>query len=76
MPNAMLALPNIDGALCSTPQGVGDVQPRSSAAKTRNPLKLVGMPDRPNPLVGRQSVRTFGEDIAAEQGSSDCRYVP
>ena len=46
MPNAMLALPNIGGALCSTLQSVDDAQPCSSAAKTRNPLKLVGMPDR------------------------------
>ena len=44
MPNELLALPNIGGALCSTPQGVDDAQPCSSAAKARNPLKLVGMP--------------------------------
>jgi len=45
--NVMAALPNIGGALCSTPQswltstaGV----PCSNAAKIRNPLKLAGMP--------------------------------
>jgi len=47
MPNVMAALPNIGGALCSTPKvwltpntGV----PCSSAAKTRNPLKFAGVP--------------------------------
>jgi len=47
MPNVMVALPNIGGALCSTRKvwltptaGV----PCSNAAKTRNPLKLAVMP--------------------------------
>jgi len=49
MPNVMAALPNIGGAVCSTPQfevwltptaGV----PCSYAAKTRNPLKFAGVP--------------------------------
>jgi len=26
MPNVMVALPNIDGALCSTPQSLADAQ--------------------------------------------------
>ena len=49
MPNVMVALPNIGGALCSTPQAlayslcpVDAVQ--YNAAKTRNPLKLAGVP--------------------------------
>ena len=42
MPNAMLALPNIRGALCSTPQSFAYAQPCSKAAKTRDPLKLAG----------------------------------
>ena len=47
MPSVMVALPNIDGALCSTPQSLADAHyqmPYSNAAKTRNPLKLAGVP--------------------------------
>jgi len=42
----MAALPNT-GALCSTPQSLADAHyrvPCSNAAKTRNPLKLAGVP--------------------------------
>jgi len=45
MPNVMAALPNVDGALCSTPQSLADAQSRvpcSNAAKTRNRLKFDG----------------------------------
>jgi len=54
MPNVMAALPNTSGALCSTPRrklwrtptaGV----PCSNAAKTRNPLKLDGVPQTTGP---------------------------
>ena len=47
MPNVMVALPNIGGALCSrrkvwlTPT---TRVPRSNAAKTRKPLKFGGVP--------------------------------
>ena len=47
MPNVMAALPNIGGALCSTPQSLADAHhymPCSNAAKTRNPFKLAGVP--------------------------------
>jgi len=47
MPNMMAALPNIGGALCSTPQSLADRTtgvPCSNAAKTRNPLKFDGVP--------------------------------
>jgi len=47
MPNVMAALPNIGGALCSTPQRLADARytvPCSNAAKTRNPLKFAGVP--------------------------------
>jgi len=47
MPNVMVALPNIGGALCSTPQSLADdhyYMPCSNAAKTRNPLKFAGVP--------------------------------
>jgi len=47
MPNVMAALPNIVGALCSTPQiwlTSTTRVPCSNAAKTRNPLKFTGVP--------------------------------
>ena len=47
MPNVqMAALPNIGGALCSTPQSLTPTTrvPCSNDAKTRNPLKLPGVP--------------------------------
>ena len=47
MPNLMVALPNIGGALCSTPQSLADAHyqiPCSNAPKTRNPLKFAGVP--------------------------------
>jgi len=57
MPNVMATLPNIGGALCSTPQSLADAHywsavqstpttrvPCSNAAKTRNPLKFAGVP--------------------------------
>jgi len=48
MSNVMVALPNTGGALCSTPQSLADahytIVPCSNAAKTRNPLKLPGVP--------------------------------
>ena len=50
MPNVMVALPNIGGALCSTPQSLADAHyymPCSNAAKTRKPLKLPGVPQTP-----------------------------
>jgi len=47
MPNVMVALPNIGGTLCSTPQSLADAHyytPCSNTAKTRKPLKLAGVP--------------------------------
>ena len=46
MPNAMVALPNTSGALCSTPQSLADAHyymPCSKAAKTQKPLKVAGV---------------------------------
>ena len=46
MPNLMVALPNIGGAVCSTPQSLGDAHywmPCSNDAKMQNPLKLHGV---------------------------------
>ena len=50
MPNVMAALPNIGGALCSTPQSLVDAPTRvpcRNAAKTRNLLKFAGVPQTP-----------------------------
>jgi len=47
MPNVMVALPNISGALCSTPQRLADADYYMlciNAAKTQNPLKFAGVP--------------------------------
>jgi len=43
----MAALPNIGGAVCSTPRSLADANtgvPCTNAAKTRNPLKIGGVP--------------------------------
>ena len=53
MPNLMVALPNIGGALCSTPHSLADAHyymPCSNAAKTQNTLKFVGVPQSPEPI--------------------------
>ena len=53
MPNLMVALPNIGGALCSTPQSLADAHywmPCSNAAKTRNQLKFAGAPQTGQPI--------------------------
>jgi len=44
--NVMVALLNIGGALCSTPQSLADAYYccAVTAAKTRNPLQLAGVP--------------------------------
>jgi len=58
MPNVMVALPNIGGALCSTPQSLADAHyymPRSNAAKTRNPFKFGGVLQ-----TGRQIAAAIG----------------
>jgi len=55
MPNVMVALPNIGGALCSKPQSLADAHyymymPCSNAAKTRKPLKVAGVPQSPETI--------------------------
>jgi len=53
MPNVMVALPNIGGALCSTPQSLADAHykmPCSNAAKTQNQLKFAGVPQTGQPI--------------------------
>ena len=83
MPNLMVALPNIGGALCSTPQSLADAHylPCSNAAKTRNQLKFEWCPkwsNRSQPLVGRSS--PYYEDIwrtywCLTRFFSDCRSL-
>jgi len=50
----MVALPNIGGALCSTPQSLADAHyymPWSNAGKTRKPLKVAGVPQTPEMIL-------------------------
>ena len=75
MPNVMAALPNIGGALCSTPQSLADAQywnaVQYNSAKTRNPLQFAGVPQS-NDMISAASGPKFtilwgtcGGDIAA-----------
>jgi len=53
MPNVMVTLPTIGGALCSTPQSLADAHyymPCSNAAKTRKQLKVGGVPQTPETM--------------------------
>jgi len=84
MPNLMVALPNIGGALCSTPQSLDDAHywmPCSNAAKTQNPLKFVGVPQT-NETISAVSGPKFTilsghveEILLLNKFFSDCRYV-
>jgi len=85
MPNLMVALPNIGGAVNSTPQSVADAHyymPCSNAAKTRNQLKCGEVPQS-NETISAASepkfttLRVHLEDILLlNKFFSDCRYVP
>ena len=68
------ALPNIGGAICSTPQvwlTPTTRVPCSNPAKTRNPLKLAGVPQTKESISATKwaevhhIVSTCGGDIAA-----------
>jgi len=53
MPNVMVALPNIGGAFCSTPQSLPDdhyYMPCSNTAKKQNQLDIAGVPQTPEPI--------------------------
>jgi len=53
MPNVMVALTNIGGALYSTTKSLADAHfymPCSNAAKTRNQLKFAGVPQAGQPI--------------------------
>ena len=87
MPNVMAALSNIGGAVCSTPQSLAGAQywsgvPCSNAAKTKNPLKFVGVPQTPETISAASRPKftiLWGhvEDILLfNKFFSDCRYMP
>jgi len=85
MPNVMVALPNIGGALCSTPQSLADAHyymPCSNAAKTRKPLKVAGVPQT-NETISAASGPKFTilcghvkEIVLLNTFFSDCRCMP
>jgi len=85
MPNVMAALPNIGGALCSTPQSwltPTTRVPCSNEAKTRNPLKFAGVPQT-NEMISAASGPKFTilwdhveEVLLLNKFFSDCRYMP
>ena len=85
MPNVMVTLPNIGGALCSTPQSLADAlyqMPCSNAAKTQNQLKFAGVPQTGQSISAASRpkftiLRGHVEDILLlKKFFSDCRYVP
>ena len=85
MPNLMIALPNIGGALCSMPQSLDDAHyyvPCSNAAKTQNPLKFVGVPQTPEPISAVSGPkftilsRHVEEVLLLNKFFSDYRYMP
>jgi len=85
MPNVMVDLPNIGGALYSMPQSLADAHyyiPCSNAAKTRNQLKCGGVPQT-NEMISAAGgprftiLRGHLEDILLlSKFFSDCQYVP
>jgi len=67
MPNVMAALPNIGGALCSTPQSLADAHYYSAMLDTlqrrETRWNLQGcptLPNRPQPLVGYEFTILWG----------------
>ena len=84
MPNLMVALPNIGGALCSTPQRLADAHYVlcSNAAKTQNPLKVAGVPNTRQQFsaVSRPKFTILSghveEVLLLNKFFSDCRYMP
>ena len=83
--SVMVALPNIGGALCSTPQSLVDAHyymPCSNAAKTRKPLKVAGVPQTPETISAASGPKftilcAHVEDILLlNKFFFDCRYMP
>jgi len=85
MPNVMAALPDIGGALCSTPQILATPTTRvpcSNAAKTQNPLKFAEVPQTRQQIsaVSRPKFTILSghveEVLLFDKLFSDCRYMP
>ena len=85
MSNLMVTLPNIGGALCSTPQSLADAHykmPCSNAPNTQNSLKFVGVPQTPEPISAVSGPKFtilpghVEEVLLLNKFFSDCRYVP
>jgi len=85
MPNLMVALPNIGGALCSTSQRLADAHyymPCSNAAKMRKPLKVAGVPQTPETISAASGPKFtilwahMEEILLLNKFFSDCRYMP
>jgi len=83
--NVMVALPNIGGALCSTPQSLADAHyymPCSNAAKTRKPSKVAGVPQTPEAISAASGPKftilwsRVEEILLLDKFFSDCRYMP
>ena len=84
MPNLMVALSNIGGALCSTPQSLADAHyymPSSNAAKTRKPLKEAGVPQTHETISAASGPKVtifwaHVEILLLNKFFFDCRYMP
>jgi len=85
MPNVMAALPNIGGALCSTPRvslTPNTRVPCSNAAKMWNPLKFAGVLQTNEPISVASGPKFtilwshVGDMLLFNKFFSDCRYVP
>ena len=85
MLNVMVALPNIGGALCSTPQSLADAHyymPCSNAAKTRKPLKVAGVPQTTGTISAASGPKFtilwahVEAILLLNKFFSDCRYMP
>jgi len=74
MPNVMVALPSIGGALCYIPC--------SNAAKTRKPLKVAGVPRTPETISVASGPKFtilwahLEEILLLNKFFSDCRHMP
>jgi len=85
MPNVMVALPNIGGALLSTPQSLLTPTTRvpcSNAAKKRNPLKFTGVPQTRQEISATSGPKFtvlsehVQELLLFNKFFLDCRYMP
>ena len=85
MPNVMVDLPTIGGALCSTRKvwlALTTWLPTSNAAKTRKPLKLAGVPQTTGPISAASRPKFtilwghLEEVLLLNKFFCYCRYMP